>query len=105
MLLMPGFLFVRLNVDNGMQVRQARPKLVFQFFGELMRLDKGVRVGDLDMDIHMPVRPRLPGPQLMEASDFRVRRENCGQSRFLIRRQGGIGEGQNRLSRQPKADP
>ncbi len=52
---MPGFIFIRLNVNNWMQIGQRSPQLVFQIFRQPVRFHERVRVGDLHMDIHMPV--------------------------------------------------
>ena len=56
MLLVPGFVVSRLDVANRMQVRQSQAQLIFQLFGQPVGFDERMRVGNLNMDIHMPVR-------------------------------------------------
>ena len=53
--LMPGFVFIRLDMDDRGQVGQRLPQLVFKFFRQPVRFHKCVRIGNLDVNVYVPV--------------------------------------------------
>ena len=53
--LMLHLILIRLDVDDRVQIVQDVAKLIFQLLREPMGFDEGVRVGDLNMDIQVPV--------------------------------------------------
>ena len=48
-------ILIWLDVDDRVQIVQDVAKLIFQLLREPMGFDEGVRVGDLNMDIQVPV--------------------------------------------------